>query len=54
MSLASIAAGADGVMIEVHNAPDKALSDGEQSIKPEEFNIIIQKIKKIAESFNKK
>ncbi len=54
MTLASIAAGADGVMIEVHNAPDMALSDGEQSIKPEEFNKIIQKIKKIAESFDKR
>ncbi|MBN2546270.1 MAG: 3-deoxy-7-phosphoheptulonate synthase [Spirochaetes bacterium] len=54
MSLASLAAGADGVMIEVHNAPEEALSDGDQSIKPEEFYIIMQKIKKIAESFGKR
>ena len=34
----SIAAGADGLMIEVHNNPEKALSDGEQSLRPSEFD----------------
>jgi len=37
MSLAAVAAGADGLMIEVHNNPDKALCDGAQSLTPEEF-----------------
>ncbi len=47
MSLAGVAAGADGLMIEVHNCPQKALSDGKQSIKPEDFEILVQKAKKI-------
>jgi 3-deoxy-7-phosphoheptulonate synthase len=37
LSRAAIAVGADGLMIEVHNAPDRALSDGVQSIIPDEF-----------------
>lgn len=47
MALASAAAGSDGVMIEVHNQPDHALSDGEQSITPEKLVSITEKIKKI-------
>lgn len=37
MSMAAIAAGADGLMIEVHNNPEKALCDGEQAITPDQF-----------------
>jgi 3-deoxy-D-arabino-heptulosonate 7-phosphate (DAHP) synthase len=37
MALAAVAAGADGVMVEVHPDPDEALSDGEQSITLEQF-----------------
>lgn len=37
VSLAAIAAGADGIIVEVHPDPDKALSDGDQSLTPEEF-----------------
>jgi 3-deoxy-7-phosphoheptulonate synthase len=37
LAKAAVAAGADGLMIEVHNDPEKALSDGEQSITPEQF-----------------
>ena len=37
LAKASIAAGADGIMVEVHNDPQRALSDGKQSIKPEKF-----------------
>ena len=44
LSLAAVGAGADGLMIEVHNDPQKALSDGAQSIKPEEFDDITDKI----------
>ena len=45
MSLASIGAGADGLMIEVHNDPPHALSDGAQSLRPEQFAAIVPKIK---------
>ena len=37
MARAAIAAGADGVLVEVHNQPEKALSDGPQSIYPDQF-----------------
>ncbi|MDR1205706.1 MAG: 3-deoxy-7-phosphoheptulonate synthase [Peptococcaceae bacterium] len=47
MALAAAAAGADGLMIEVHNQPDKALCDGQQSITPFLFNRLMQKIAKI-------
>ncbi|MDP4120472.1 MAG: 3-deoxy-7-phosphoheptulonate synthase [Bacillota bacterium] len=50
LSLAAAAAGADGLMIEVHNDPDNALCDGPQSIRPEEFEKVsadVQKILKI-------
>lgn len=46
LTLAAIAAGADGVMIEVHNNPPKALSDGAQSLRPEQFDEIMKKVKK--------
>lgn len=48
MSLASIAAGADGLMIEVHPEPEKALSDGPQSLNPEEFIELMADVEKIA------
>ena len=44
LSLASVGAGADGLMIEVHNDPQKALCDGAQSIKPDEFSEIVKNI----------
>lgn len=46
LTLAAIAAGANGVMIEVHNNPPKALSDGAQSLRPEQFDEIMKKVKK--------
>jgi 3-deoxy-7-phosphoheptulonate synthase len=49
LAKASIAAGADGLIIEVHNNPAKALSDGAQSITPDHFDEIIGKLKKSAE-----
>lgn len=49
LSKAAIAAGADGLMIEVHNDPANAKSDGQQSIKPERFKSIMQKLKIYAE-----
>jgi 3-deoxy-7-phosphoheptulonate synthase len=48
MSKAAIAAGADGLIIEVHVNPEEALSDGEQSIKPSAFKKLMQELKPIA------
>lgn len=48
LSYAVIAAGADGVMIEVHNDPVNALCDGEQSLKPARFKKLLDKLKEIA------
>ncbi|HAN44407.1 MAG TPA: 3-deoxy-7-phosphoheptulonate synthase [Ruminococcaceae bacterium] len=47
LSLAAIAAGADGLIIEVHNNPQKALSDGAQSLTPEQFDKVMTSIKKM-------
>lgn len=47
-SLAAIAAGADGLIIEVHHHPENAWSDGAQSLKPEKFKEVIRKGKAIA------
>lgn len=47
LACAAVAAGADYVMIEVHNDPDKAWTDGKQSITPEEFKTLIGKLRKI-------
>ena len=47
LALAAVAAGADGLMIEVHNNPAAALSDGKQSITPAEFAELMKKIKKV-------
>lgn len=48
LSKAAIAAGADGLIIEVHNNPSKALSDGPQSITPSEFSYIMPKLREYA------
>ncbi len=44
----AVAAGADGLMIEVHNCPEKAASDGPQSLKPEKFDALMKELDKIA------
>ena len=44
LSMASVGAGADGLIIEVHNDPQRALCDGAQSIKPEQFKDVVDKI----------
>ena len=49
LAKAAMAVGADGLMIEVHNNPEKALCDGKQSIKPDAFDKIMQTVKKYAE-----
>src|SRR5579871_6242825 len=48
MALAAVAAGADGLMIEVHNCPDKALSDGPQSLYPEQFQELMDELRPVA------
>ncbi len=48
LSKGAVAAGADGLMIEVHNCPEKALSDGEQSLTPTEFAELMVKLRPIA------
>lgn len=47
MAMASAAAGADGLMIEVHNDPAKALCDGAQSLTPDEFARVVDKVEKV-------
>lgn len=54
LALAAIAAGADGLMVEVHNNPEKALCDGPQSLTPEMFEEFMTKISKTAAFFDKK
>lgn len=48
MAKASIAAGADGLMIEVHNNPENALCDGAQSLKPEKYKELLHQVQQIA------
>ncbi|MCL2049216.1 MAG: 3-deoxy-7-phosphoheptulonate synthase [Defluviitaleaceae bacterium] len=52
MSLAAIAAGADGIMVEVHNNPAKALSDGPQSLTPEKFAELMVRVNKLREAMS--
>jgi len=50
MALAAVAAGADALMLEVHNAPEQAKSDGEQSLLPREFQDVVARIRKVADA----
>jgi 3-deoxy-7-phosphoheptulonate synthase len=50
MAFASIAAGADGLMIEVHPDPEHASSDGPQSLKPKKFALMMEKVRLFAEA----
>jgi 3-deoxy-7-phosphoheptulonate synthase len=54
MAMAGIACGADGLMIEVHNHPEKALSDGIQSLTPKNFKALLNKLEQLAPIVNKK
>jgi len=54
LARAAIAAGADGIMVEVHTQPEQALSDGAQSLYPEEFETLMEELKVIAWSIGKK
>jgi len=48
MARAAVAAGADGIMVEVHNHPEKALSDGPQALLPDQFSELIKQLRMIA------
>jgi 3-deoxy-7-phosphoheptulonate synthase len=48
MARAAVAAGADGVMVEVHNDPERALSDGAQSLYPDQFAQLMKELRTIA------
>lgn len=49
MTAAAVAAGADGIMVEVHNNPSRALCDGAQSLTPEQFASVSQQVQRIRE-----
>ena len=53
MAMAGIAAGADGLIIEVHPRPEDALSDGPQSLKPERFAALMQRVRRIAQAVDR-
>lgn len=50
MALASVASGADALMIEVHNQPEAALSDGEQALMPDKFAALVKQMRAVAEA----
>lgn len=53
MSKAAVAAGADGLLLEVHPSPCDALSDGQQSLTPEKFRALVGEVKKVAEAVDR-
>ena len=54
MARAAVAAGADGLLIEVHPNPDQALSDGAQSLRPEQFDRTMSELRLIAEAIGRR
>jgi 3-deoxy-7-phosphoheptulonate synthase len=54
LTLAAAAAGADGIMVEVHNNPEKAMCDGPQSLTPEQFNELVKAVDRVREAVNLK
>lgn len=54
LAAAAIAAGADGVMVEVHHDPETALSDGPQSLRPEAFREMVSRLGKVAAAVGKR
>jgi len=51
---AGVAAGADGIIVEVHPDPAHAISDGRQSLTPENFNLMVSKLKAVAEAVDRR
>jgi 3-deoxy-7-phosphoheptulonate synthase len=54
MARAAVAAGADGLLVEVHPNPDRALSDGAQSLYPEQFERLMKETRLIAEAIGRR
>jgi 3-deoxy-7-phosphoheptulonate synthase len=54
MARASVASGADGIMVEVHPQPDRALSDGDQSLYPDQFKELMRQIEVIAKAIGRR
>jgi 3-deoxy-7-phosphoheptulonate synthase len=54
MARAAVAAGADGLLVEVHPHPDRALSDGAQSLYPEQFDRLMKEVRPIAEAIGRR
>jgi 3-deoxy-7-phosphoheptulonate synthase len=54
MARAAVAAGADGLIVEVHDCPEKALSDGAQSLYPEQFDELMEELRPIAAAIRRK
>ena len=53
MARACVAAGADGIIVEVHHDPDHALSDGAQSLFPDQFSQMMKEVRMIAEAIGR-
>jgi len=54
MAAAAVAAGADGLLIEVHNDPANALCDGQQSLTPEQFDRLMTQLRALAQVVGRK
>ena len=54
MARAAVAAGADGLLVEVHPDPDRALSDGAQSLYPDQFARLMKEVRLIAEAIGRR
>ena len=53
MAMAGVAAGADGLIIEVHPRPEEALSDGPQSLKPDRFVTLMARLRRVAQAVDR-
>ena len=54
MALAAVAAGADGLLMEMHPNPDKAMSDGAQSMYPEQLEKLVAQLRQLAPVIGRK
>ena len=53
MARAAVAAGADGIIVEVHPQPDRALSDGAQSLNADQFGELMRQLRRVAEAVDR-
>jgi len=54
LARAAVAAGADGLMVEVHDAPQAALSDGVQALLPDQFEELMDQVRRLAEPLGRR